>query len=134
MKEAAFDSPKATFTNTKVLSLQNITLASQMKSNNFYSSSSSSVVSEKSDTISNQSEKVAHNPLCESDSSDQNYGPLSKGTKDIIQSIFLKMKQKQKSNQIKKNNLKMIDLLQSKLDNKIYPAHNVNKIEKFQSV
>lgn len=65
-----------------------------MKSNNFYSSSSSSVVSEKSDTISNQSEKVAHNPLCGSDSSDQNYGPLSKGTKDIIQSIFLKMKQK----------------------------------------
>ena len=27
MKEAAFDSPKATFTNNKVLSLQNINLA-----------------------------------------------------------------------------------------------------------
>ena len=89
MKEASFDSPKATFTNSKVLSILNVNNVNQMKSNDFYnSSSSSSVVSEKCDTISNQSEKVAHNPLCESDSSENNYGPLSKGTKDIIQSIF----------------------------------------------
>jgi hypothetical protein len=54
MKEASFDSPKATFTNSKVLSILNVNNVNQMKSNDFYnSSSSSSVVSEKCDTISN---------------------------------------------------------------------------------
>lgn len=35
MKEASFDSPKATFTNSKVLSLLNVNYENQLKSNDF---------------------------------------------------------------------------------------------------
>ena len=76
MKQAnSFESPKATFSDNKVLSYQNMSYLNQIQpSNSFNSSSSNSNSSNKCDTLSNKSEILeqmnSQYPLCDSDSSE----------------------------------------------------------------